>query len=74
MTAPQTGCHCLAARPSSAQFLTIGLGVIMGVGWAVMLGDTLEAATPGGATFGLKLCGPFLHCTRRRRRRILGGP
>lgn len=38
------------------QFLTIGLGAILGVGWAIVLGDWLAAAAPLGVVIGF-LCG-----------------
>jgi amino acid transporter len=52
--------HGLAARLSAAQFLTIGVGAIMGVGWAVALGDWLEAAAPLGAILGFALGGVLM--------------
>jgi basic amino acid/polyamine antiporter, APA family len=50
----------LAARLSAGQFLTIGIGAIMGVGWAVALGDWLESAAPLGAIFGFALGGALM--------------
>jgi amino acid transporter len=50
----------LAARLNARQFLTIGIGAIMGVGWAVALGDWLEAAAPLGAILGFVLGGVLM--------------
>ncbi|HTC60029.1 MAG TPA: APC family permease [Solirubrobacteraceae bacterium] len=50
----------LAARLSAGQFLTIGIGAIMGVGWAVALGDWLESAAPLGAILGFALGGALM--------------
>jgi len=47
----------LAARLSAGQFLTIGIGAIMGVGWAVALGEWLDAAAPLGTVLGFALGG-----------------
>lgn len=40
----------------SFEFLTIGLGAIFGVAWAVVVGNWLEAASPLGALIGF-VCG-----------------
>jgi APA family basic amino acid/polyamine antiporter len=37
----------------SFQYLTIGLGAMMGVGWAIVLGDWLAGAAPLGVLLGL---------------------
>ena len=50
----------LSARLSAGQFLTIGVGAIMGVGWAVALGDWLESAAPLGAILGFVLGGALM--------------
>jgi APA family basic amino acid/polyamine antiporter len=50
----------LAARLNAGQFLTIGIGAIMGVGWAVALGNWLEAAAPLGAILGFVLGGALM--------------
>lgn len=52
--------HGLAARLSARQLLTIGVGAIMGVGWAVALGEWLEAAAPLGAILGFILGGALM--------------
>lgn len=60
MKSPARPATALAARLGAGQFLTIGLGAIMGVGWAVMLGDWLEAAAPLGAVLGFILGGVLM--------------
>lgn len=52
--------RALAARLSGRHFLTIGVGAIMGVGWAVALGDWLQAAAPLGAMLGFLLGGVLM--------------
>ena len=52
--APGSG---LAKQLRGSQFLSIGIGAIMGVGWAVVLGDWLTAAGPAGAVIGFLIGG-----------------
>jgi len=47
----------LASRLRWSQFLSIGLGAIMGVAWAIVLGDWLASAAPLGAVIGFALGG-----------------
>jgi len=47
----------LASRLHWSQFLSIGLGAIMGVAWAIVLGDWLSRAAPLGAVLGFVLGG-----------------
>jgi basic amino acid/polyamine antiporter, APA family len=47
----------LGSRLRWSQFLSIGLGAIMGVAWAIVLGEWLAAAAPLGAVIGFALGG-----------------
>jgi len=50
----------LLAQLRSRQFLTIGIGAIMGVGWVIVLGEWLRAAAPLGAILGFVAGGLFM--------------
>jgi basic amino acid/polyamine antiporter, APA family len=45
---------------ATRQFLTIGIGAIMGVGWAVAIGEWLDAAGPLGSLLGFSLGGALM--------------
>jgi basic amino acid/polyamine antiporter, APA family len=47
----------LQASLGSFQFLTIGLGTIMGIAWAILLGNWLDQAAPLGAVAGFVIGG-----------------
>jgi len=61
MSSEDTGSgHTLRRSLGPLQFLTIGLGAIMGVAWAIVLGTWLSSAAPLGAIVGFVIGGVLM--------------